>query len=106
MLGDWRRRSNALCNLCHLIRTCGLSHHTGSEYALVAFVSTSPTNPTSNTDRSAVTSSHKLMAFSGAVKIGDLNDFIAPSQACVVSLQGQKHPQQVGGFVTRRRCCW
>lgn len=30
------------------------------------------------------------MAFSGAVKIGDLNDFIAPSQACVVSLQGGK----------------
>lgn len=30
------------------------------------------------------------MAFSGAVRIGDLNDFIAPSQACVVSLQGSK----------------
>ena len=30
------------------------------------------------------------MAFSGAVKIGDLNDFIAPSQACGVSLQGGK----------------
>lgn len=30
------------------------------------------------------------MAFSGAVKIGDLNDFIAPSQACVVSLEGGK----------------
>lgn len=29
-------------------------------------------------------------AFSGAVKIGDLNDFIAPSQACVVSLEGGK----------------
>lgn len=28
--------------------------------------------------------------FSGAVKIGDLNDFIAPSQACVVSLSGGK----------------
>ena len=28
--------------------------------------------------------------FSGAVKIGDLNDFIAPSQACVVSLEGGK----------------
>ncbi|KAL3144424.1 hypothetical protein ABBQ32_004170 [Trebouxia sp. C0010 RCD-2024] len=26
------------------------------------------------------------MAFSGAVKLGDLNDFIAPSQACVVNL--------------------
>jgi len=32
------------------------------------------------------------MAFSSAVKIGDLNDFIAPSQACVVSLQPQKAP--------------
>jgi hypothetical protein len=31
-----------------------------------------------------------MAQFSGAVKIGDLNDFIAPSQACVVSLQGQK----------------
>ena len=28
--------------------------------------------------------------FSGAVKIGDVNDFIAPSQACVVSLEGGK----------------
>lgn len=26
------------------------------------------------------------MTFSGAVKLGDLNDFIAPSQACVVNL--------------------
>lgn len=26
------------------------------------------------------------MAFSGAVKLGDLNDFIAPSQACVINL--------------------
>ena len=26
------------------------------------------------------------MVFSGAVKLGDLNDFIAPSQACVVNL--------------------
>jgi iron only hydrogenase large subunit-like protein len=28
--------------------------------------------------------------FSGAVKLGDLNDYIAPSQACVVALQGGK----------------
>lgn len=28
--------------------------------------------------------------FSGTVKIGDLNDFIAPSQACVVNLNGGK----------------
>eukprot|EP00775_Hariotina_reticulata_P006631 gene6631-6859_t len=32
-----------------------------------------------------------------AVKIGDLNDFIAPSQACVVSLQAQKAPKSSGG---------
>ena len=32
-----------------------------------------------------------MSGFSGAVKIGgDLNDFIAPSQACVVSLNGNK----------------
>lgn len=30
------------------------------------------------------------MAFSGAVKIGDLNDFIAPSQACVVKIGATK----------------
>ena len=30
------------------------------------------------------------MGFSGAVKIGDVNDFIAPSQACVVALDGNK----------------
>jgi iron only hydrogenase large subunit-like protein len=28
--------------------------------------------------------------FSGAVKLGDLNDYIAPAQACVVALQGGK----------------
>ncbi len=28
--------------------------------------------------------------FSGAVKIGDLNDFIAPSQACVVNIGAGK----------------
>jgi hypothetical protein len=28
--------------------------------------------------------------FSGAVKIGDLSDFIAPSQSCVVTLEGNK----------------
>lgn len=31
-----------------------------------------------------------MAQFSGAVRIGDLNDFIAPSQACVVSLQGKR----------------
>ena len=32
-------------------------------------------------------------AFSGVIKLSDINDFIAPSQACVVNLQGQKAPQ-------------
>jgi len=31
--------------------------------------------------------------FSGAVKLADLNDFIAPSQACVVSIHGKKEGQ-------------
>lgn len=35
-----------------------------------------------------------MAQFSGAVKIGDLNDFIAPSQACVVSLNGK--PKDAG----------
>lgn len=30
------------------------------------------------------------MAFSGAVRISDLNDYIAPTQACVVALNGKK----------------
>ena len=29
-----------------------------------------------------------MTQFSGAVKLGDLNDFIAPSQACIVALEG------------------
>ncbi|KAI8476839.1 MAG: iron hydrogenase [Monoraphidium minutum] len=33
-----------------------------------------------------------MAQFSGTVKLTDLNDFIAPSQACVVSLQGQQAP--------------
>lgn len=28
--------------------------------------------------------------FSATLRIGDLNDFIAPSQACIVSLKGLK----------------
>ena len=42
---------------------------------------------------STVTTGSALTAmaqFSGAVKIADLNDFIAPSQSCVVSLKGNK----------------
>jgi hypothetical protein len=31
-----------------------------------------------------------MSKFSSTVKVGDLNDFIAPAQACVVSLQGKK----------------
>eukprot|EP00850_Spirogloea_muscicola_P016084 SM000128S26217 [mRNA] locus=s128:156922:161062:- [translate_table: standard] len=34
--------------------------------------------------------------FSGALRVADLNDFIAPSQACVVSLKGHQQ-QQPGG---------
>ncbi|XP_057416884.1 protein NAR1 [Lotus japonicus] len=33
--------------------------------------------------------------FSPALRIGDLNDFIAPSQACIVSLKGLKKPDKV-----------
>jgi hypothetical protein len=33
--------------------------------------------------------------FSGAVKIGDLDDFISPAQACVVNLEGGKLPNNV-----------
>jgi hypothetical protein len=45
-----------------------------------------------------------MAQFSGAVKIGDLNDFIAPSQACVVSLQGQKQtPNQAAAGA---KVCW
>ena len=29
-------------------------------------------------------------SFSGAVKIGDVNDFITPAQACVLNLDGSK----------------
>lgn len=31
-----------------------------------------------------------MAQFSGAVKLADLNDFIAPSQACVVNVDGSK----------------
>ena len=39
-----------------------------------------------------------MSSFSGAVKLADLNDFIAPSQACVVNLKDLKEkpiPQDV-----------
>jgi hypothetical protein len=43
--------------------------------------------------------------WSGAVKLVDLNDFIAPSQACVVNLKGQQQPaedqQGTGAQVSR-----
>ena len=32
-----------------------------------------------------------MAQFSGAVKLADLNDFIGPSQACVVKLDGSKN---------------
>lgn len=34
-----------------------------------------------------------MAQFSGAVKLADLNDFIAPSQACVVNIHGKKEGQ-------------
>ena len=34
--------------------------------------------------------SFAMAQFSGAVKLADLNDFIAPSQACVVTMSGKK----------------
>ena len=42
-----------------------------------------------------------MAAFSGAIKIGDLNDFIAPSQSCVVSLNGNKIDAQVDHLEVR-----
>ena len=48
--------------------------------------------------------------FSGAVRIADLNDFIAPSQQCVVSLSGSKLSLKDELAVSARdreggRCC-
>ena len=34
-----------------------------------------------------------MAQFSGAVKLADLNDFIAPSQACVVNINGSGKAQ-------------
>lgn len=34
-----------------------------------------------------------MAQFSGAMKLADLNDFIAPSQACVVTLSGKKQEE-------------
>ena len=34
-----------------------------------------------------------MSGFSGVLKLHELSDFIAPSQACVVNLQGSKEPQ-------------
>jgi hypothetical protein len=39
--------------------------------------------------------------FSGAVKLADLNDFIAPSQACVVNLETLKDKPLVSDFEVR-----
>lgn len=55
------------------------------------FTGTQQQRSAANHQHSSFSASTARMAqFSGAVKIGDLNDFIAPSQACVVSLQGQQ----------------
>lgn len=42
--------------------------------------------------------------FSGAVKLQDLSDFIAPSQACVVKLDGSKKPELQVDDVGEVRC--
>ena len=39
------------------------------------------------------------MAFSGALKITDLSDFIAPSQACVISLDTVKKEVAIADLV-------
>ena len=46
--------------------------------------------------------------FSGAIKLGDLSDFIAPSQACVVKLDGSKVVLGTAdlGEVSLPRCCF
>ncbi|CAL5205649.1 unnamed protein product [Lathyrus oleraceus] len=41
--------------------------------------------------------------FSPALRIGDLNDFIAPSQACIVSLKGVKKPSKVEVSIADRQ---
>ena len=46
-----------------------------------------------------------MTQFSGAVKLGDLNDFINPSQACIVALEGARRPPPgpdlAGAFAAR-----
>lgn len=48
-----------------------------------------------------------MTQFSGAVKLGDLNDFINPSQACIVALEGARRPPPgpdlAGAFAARSR---
>lgn len=47
-----------------------------------------------------------MAKFSGAVTVTDLNDFIAPSQACVVNLDGGKLQNASETFVSLWvRCC-
>ena len=48
-----------------------------------------------------------MAGFSGAVKLGDLDDFIAPSQACVVALSGasgcvRRPPRRPAFFISSR----
>ena len=46
-----------------------------------------------------------MTQFSGTVKLGDLNDFINPSQACIVALEGARPPPPgpdlAGAFAAR-----
>lgn len=43
------------------------------------------------------TVSEDMANFSGAVKIGDLNDFITPAQACVLNLDGSASSKPLMG---------
>ena len=50
---------------------------------------------------------YAMAGFSGAVKLGDLDDFIAPSQACVVALSGasgcvRRPPRRPAFFISSR----
>ena len=42
-----------------------------------------------------ITVIRSMANFSGAVRIGDVSDFIAPTQACVVNLDGSKKLPEV-----------
>lgn len=45
---------------------------------------------------------HKSMGFSGTIKLADLNDFIAPSQACVLNLDGKAKQDNTAAPTVRK----